>query len=160
TMTWGGSGSPSTLSLDPDVIQGLSALVPGTPRATFTDALGHKDRWQLDTRGRPTEHLAADGGESTWARDGNGRGTGATDPLGRATTYTLDAKGYVTQESYADGTSRSYAFQSSFHALTTMTDERGSTSTMAYDGSGHLTNATDRLGKHTAYTYSSGLVRT
>jgi RHS repeat-associated protein len=152
TMTWGSNGSPSVTGYSPAAVQGLSAAVRSAV-AQQTDALGDVTQWQLDAAGRPTQQTAPNGAVTTWKRDGNGYVTSTTDPLRRTTTLALDAAGYTTQVTNPDATSESYAYQSSFHALTTMTDARGQTSTFAYDGSGHQTSATDPLGKRTTTTY-------
>ena len=37
--------------------------------ASITDGLGRTTRWLLDTAGRPTQGIAADGGVTKWTRD-------------------------------------------------------------------------------------------
>ncbi len=44
-----------------------------------------------------------------------------TDPLNRLATSTRDRVGYVTQTKYPDGNTVNDAYQTSFHALTTLT---------------------------------------
>jgi RHS repeat-associated protein len=160
TITWGsstgpgGAANPSTTAVNPLVVQGLNALVAGTPQASVTDPDGHTTRWQLDSQGRPLQTIAADGGVIQDAYS-NGFLTSKTDPLGRTTTYALDSKGYVTQETLPDGSTISMQYQSAFHALTTYTNERGYNTTYTYDSQGHKLTETNALGQTTSYAYNA-----
>src|SRR5262249_39214140 len=160
-MTQGAISVGGVTNLDrtvpgPADVQGLSALVAGTMvYASSTDPTGHVEKWSLDQKGRPLVYIAGDGGKTTWGYT-NGYVTKETDALGNVTSYTRDGSGYITKEELPDSSVLTYQYQSNFHALTTMIDERGGTFTYAYDGSGHLTGETDALGNRSTYTYTGG----
>jgi RHS repeat-associated protein len=169
TMTQGTSGvSPTVYTVTSAILQSLgtngimSGITESPAQAVVTDPLGNVTKLTLDAAGRPTEQDNPDGGVWAWMRDANGRVTSQTDPLGRTTSYTLDSKGYVTQEALPDGVSTiGYAYQTAFHALTQVTDERGNQTNYAYDGSGHQTLTTDALLQKTTIGYlANGLVQT
>jgi RHS repeat-associated protein len=162
TWRWGNSSSPSTSTLVSANARGLVAAMGGgqtpflgDPTATWTDAVGDQTVSQMDSAGRLQSQQAADGGVSQWTRDGSGRVTVATDPLNRVTTYTRDALGYVTQETLPDGNTVKFAYQTAFHALTTLTNERNFSSTLGYDTAGHLTREADALGDVTTLSYDA-----
>src|SRR5262249_35873070 len=152
TLTWGLS---SNSTLTPAMVQGLGGLVAGGAQAVSTDPLGRVTKQRFDPDGRVLERLAPDGGLWKVTRDGQGRVSTATDPLGRTTSYTRDALGFVTQEELPDNALRTYQYQSAFHALTTMVNERGYTTKYGYDGQGHRTTETNALNQTTTYGYSS-----
>src|SRR5262249_51784218 len=102
-ITWGSSTSPSVSVLSPAGVQGLSTLAIGSALAKLTDPLGHVFLQGLDTKGRLTQDIAADGGQTNYVLDGNGFPTSVTDPLNRTTTYVRDAQEYITQETLPDG---------------------------------------------------------
>jgi RHS repeat-associated protein len=154
TYTLGGSGSPTTTVVQPAASVGLLAAVGVAVQGSETDADGDRTSWQMDQQGRPLVQTAADGGVTTFTYS-NGFLSSETDPLGRTTTYTLDSLGFTTQEELPDGSLITYQYQSAFHALTTYTDERGNTTTYAYDASGHLTSQTNALGQTTTYAYNA-----
>jgi YD repeat-containing protein len=155
TFTWGsptgpgGVANPSTTVLSPAVAQGLAAALPGPAQATSTDPDGHSTVMQLDAQGRPLSQVAADGGVTSWTYS-NGFVSTVTDPLGRTTTYQLDGAGYVTQATLADGGTLGYQYQDPNHVLTSYTNERGYSTTYAYDTGighlGHLTSMTEGIG--------------
>jgi RHS repeat-associated protein len=156
TWTEGAGSTATTLTLDPAVL--VDGLAAAPVRAQVTDAAGNVTRWELDERGRPLRRIAPDGGTSTWARNASSWITSSTDPLGRITTYMRDAQGYVTQEQRPDGSSRSYGYQSAFHALTTFVNERGHLATFGYDSQGHRVSQRDTGGGLTTYAWSQGLL--
>jgi RHS repeat-associated protein len=165
TITFGSSTSPSTLAVAPAALQGLApASGNGTPAigsalASVTDPANNTAGWVLDPVGRLIQQIASDGGITQWQRNSSGYVTLLTDPLNRVTTFQRDSAGYITQETLPDGTSRSFAYQSAFHALATFTNERNQTVTYGYDTLGHLTRATNPLGQASAYSYAaSGLL--
>ncbi len=159
SITEGSSGSPSVWNITSLGSQGLTTLVSEGLWVSETDPLGHQTQEKLDSQGRVTQVLAADGGIWQYSYS-NGFLNSATDPLGRTTTYARDSQGYVTQETLPDGSTQQYQYQSAFHALTTFTDERGNSSTFAYDSAGHLTGTTDPLGAITAMSWTaSGLLQ-
>src|SRR5262249_40752955 len=161
TMTQGATSVGGVTNLDrtvpgPANVQGLSALVAGTMvYASSTDPTAHVEKWSLDAQGRPLVYIAGDGGKTVWGYT-NGYMTKETDALNQITTLTRDGSGYITKEELPDGSVLTYQYQSAFHALTTMIDERGGTFTYAYDGSGHLTSETDALSNRSTYTYTGG----
>ncbi len=153
--------NPSQSALYPAVTQGLGSLVAGTVIGRLIDPVGAEMWAQMTPEGRPLAMNGGDNGTTYLSYSGNDYFSGETDPLGRTTTYTLDAEGYPTAETFPDGSVVTLQYQTAFHALTTMTDERGETTTFAYDAAGHVTGMTDALGKHTTYGYySNGLVET
>jgi RHS repeat-associated protein len=154
TYTLGGSGSPTTTSVIPVAAVGLSAAAAGTVLGSLTDALSDKTTWQLDSQGRPLVQTAPDGGVTTYTSS-NGYVATETDPLNRTTTYTRDGSGYVTSQTNPDGSIITYQYQSAFHALTTVINERNYTTTFAYDGQGHQISQTNALGQTTSYTYNA-----
>jgi RHS repeat-associated protein len=157
----GSAGSltnPSVTSFYPALTQGLSTLVAGTVYANLTDPDGNTTLQQMDSQGRTLTQVGSDGGVTTLTYS-NGFLSSQTDPLNRTTTYSLDSKGYVTLQTLPDGSTITLQYQSAFHALTTLVDERGDTTTYAYDSGGHHTSTTDALNDRTTYTYSSGLLR-
>jgi RHS repeat-associated protein len=156
--TWveGEGETATTMTLFPAVeLQGLSG---GPLKAFVTDGLGNLTSWELDERGRPLRRVAPGGGASTWTRNASSWVTSFTDPLQRITTYTRDAQGYVTLEQRPDGSSRSFAYQTAFHALTTFVNERGHLATFAYDPQGHRVSMRDTGGGLTTYAWSQGLL--
>jgi RHS repeat-associated protein len=151
--------NPSVTAFSPALTQGLSALVAGTVYATTTDPDGNTTLQQMDSQGRTLTQVAADGGVTTLTYS-NGFLSSQTDPLNRTTTYSLDSKGYVTLQTLPDGSMITYQYQSNFHALTTLVDERGDTTTFAYDSGGHLTSVTDPLSHTSTASYTaSGLLQ-
>jgi RHS repeat-associated protein len=154
TYTLGNSTSPTTTAVSPVAAVGLSAAAAGTVLGSLTDALSDKTTWQLDSQGRPLVQTAADGGVTTNTYS-NGYLTAQIDPLNRTTTYTRDGSGYITSQTNPDGSIVTYQYQSAFHALTTVTNERNYTTTFAYDGQGHQTSQTNALGQTTSYTYNT-----
>jgi RHS repeat-associated protein len=157
TITWG-SGSASVSEVTPEAVSALTTAVAGSVHGSLTDPDGHTTLEWLDANGRLTQEVDADGG--LW-KDGYSSGflTSQTDALGRITSYALDAKDFVTLETLPDGSTRQSQYQSAFHALTTFTDERGDTSTSAYDSQGHLTSTTDATGATTTQTWINGLLQ-
>jgi YD repeat-containing protein len=125
-------------------------------RATRGKGRGHFP----DAAGRPTQQVAPDGGVWQWSRDASGYVSVTVDPLGRTTTLTRDSAGYVTQETLPDGSTRQYTYQSAFHALTRVQDERGAVTSYAYyTSSPHLYTVENPLNQRTTLTWtSSGLV--
>jgi RHS repeat-associated protein len=165
TYTWGGlSGvqqSPSVTGYNPALLTGLpSGPTPvaavGPAQASATDALGHTTLWQFDAQGRPLQETQPNGGVWTWARDSNGRVTVQTDPLHRVTTIAYDSSGYPTQVTQPDGSTLGYQYQSSFHALTQATDERGHITTFTYDSQGHELTMVNALNQTTTFGWTTG----
>ncbi len=163
TYTWGALSYNSLTNLSRYTYQpantlGLTGLVKYPLYASITDPLGNSTLSQMDPDGRPTTILAADGSITAMTYS-NGFVTTETDPQG-TTTYTLDGEAYVTNETLPDGSVITYQYQLFDHALTTMTDQRGNSTTYAYDSHGHMTGMTDALGDHTTYTYlTDGLLQ-
>jgi RHS repeat-associated protein len=143
SLTWGDTGSPTEIAIMPVAVRGLAAAYRNPedfsgndyrmPDAALTDALGNTTIFQLDGGGRPVVQVAPDGTTTVWVRDGAGRIESMTDPLGRTTTYQRDSLGYVTLETLPDNNTRSYVYQPAFHALTSVTDERGNDTDYTYD---------------------------
>jgi RHS repeat-associated protein len=70
-------------------------------------------------------------------------------------TLTVDAAGYVTREDLPDGRNRQYQYQSAYHALISMIDERGKQTKFGYDSSGHLVTITNALNQVTTNSYNA-----
>jgi RHS repeat-associated protein len=166
TFTWGSATSGGLSNPDVTIYRPVAAQVlispatVGTVFAKLTDPNNHVTLEQLDGQGRPLQQVAGDGGLTVWTRDSNGRVVTQTDPLSRVTTFTRDSLGYVTQETFPDGNSISYGYQSAFHALTTVTNERGYNTTYSYDSNGHLIRETNALTQTTTFGWTaSGLLQ-
>ncbi|MFO0968174.1 MAG: RHS repeat-associated core domain-containing protein [Gemmataceae bacterium] len=135
----------------------------GSPTATVTDPLGYATLYAFDSYGRLIKQVEANGATTTWTRDGAGRVTEIKDPLGRSTAFERDTKGYVTQETFPDAETQHWSYDSTYHGVTSFTDERGNTTIYVYDpATGHLQSTTDALLNQTSYAYSltTGLLET
>jgi RHS repeat-associated protein len=150
-------GEPNTW-LTPVAAEGLGSLYSKPVRAAVEDAAGRFQYSTLDGMGRPIQQQAADGSITSTTRSSAGWISSVTDALNRTTTLTRDSQGYVTQQTNPDGTSLSNSYQSAFHALISTTNERGNSTTFAYDSLGHPISSTDALGNQTAQSWSSGLL--
>src|SRR5262249_11401686 len=95
-------GDYSATTLNSAALFGLSALAP-VVRPNTVDGLSRTTRWLMDTSGRISQQIAADGGVTKYTRDGNGWVTGIDDPVGAHTTIVLDTSGYPTTITLADG---------------------------------------------------------
>jgi YD repeat-containing protein len=82
-----------------------------------------------------------------------------TDGLSRHTDFTYDAKGNVTGVTQLAGTqdavTTSYAYESTFSQLTSITDPLSHTTTLTRDVMGNVTTITDPLGHQTTFTYNT-----
>ncbi len=162
TVTLGTSSSPTRTVVSPVIVQGIgNTPAAGTVYGSVTDAVAAVTKVNVDQRGRTQEVIDATG-PGTQLTYTSGYVTKSTDALNRVTTYTRDAQGYVTKVTHPDLTSITYAYaNNAFHSLTTVTNERGYTTTMGYDGSGRHIRTTDALGGSVVYEYTSaGLLGT
>ena len=162
-QTWGAPGSPSVFDISPAATHGLGGLAKGSPTATVTDPLGYATLYAFDSYSRLIKQVEANGATTTWTRDGAGRVTEIKDPLGRSTAFERDTKGYVTQETFPDAETQHWSYDSTYHGVTSFTDERGNTTIYVYDpATGHLQSTTDALLNQTSYAYSltTGLLET
>ncbi len=162
TTTYGGVTNPTRSVVSPVIIQGVGTTpAAGTVYGSVTDAVGAVTKVNVDSRGRAQEVVDALGVGVQYTYS-SGYVTKVTDALNRVTTYTRDAQGYVTKVTNPDLTSMVYAYaNNAYHSLTTITNERGYTTTMGYDGSGRHIRTTDALGGSVVYEYTSaGLLGT
>jgi YD repeat-containing protein len=146
--------------VNPAILTGVGTTPGvGRPYGSTTDGLGSTRRLLVDPEGRPMQSIAAEGtaGNTTYS---DGYVTTQADAQGRVTTYTNDSEGYPTRIDFPDGTWVTYSYQSSPKAVTSMTDQRGFTTTFTYNAGGQLVSSTDALGNTTTYTYVSGLLQT
>src|SRR5262249_8402074 len=106
TITLGTSNSPTTVTFNPVILQGIGTTAKaGAIFGSTTDAVGAVSQWQVDSRSKPVQMIQADGSGAKYTYDSNGYLKTVADALNRVTTYTNDAQGYQTKVAYADGTS-------------------------------------------------------
>jgi YD repeat-containing protein len=159
-ITVGGVSNPTRVTVNPAILTGVGTTPGvGKPYGSTTDGLGSTRRLLVDPEGRPMQSIAAEGtaGNTTYS---DGYVTTQADAQGRVTTYTNDTEGYPTRIDFPDGTWVTYSYQSSPKAVTSMTDQRGFTTTFTYNAGGQLVSSTDALTNTTTYTYVSGLLQT
>jgi RHS repeat-associated protein len=109
-----------------------------------TDTAGHQTQYFYEDSSHPTlvtRIVDAQGTETSYQYDGNGRLIKTTDPLGHSTSYGYDSFGQRTSVTDALGHSTS----SSYDDLGRMTDSTGIdglTTHYEYDAAGHLIKST------------------
>jgi RHS repeat-associated protein len=95
---------------------------------------------------------------SQWQR-GTNLISGVTDALGRTTNYTFDGLGNLLSMTFLAGTpnavTTSFTYDTTYSALTSITDPLGHVRQIGYDSKGNPTSATDAIGNTATFTYTS-----
>jgi YD repeat-containing protein len=133
-------GLGSVWHLTPEAVQGLQtspAASGSRDVGVLTDPRGFASTYTLDHLGYQTKLQTPDGAVQAWERDGQEQVIVAVDGLGRPTVYTYQygtGKGDLVEVDTPDGGVQTYAYEPTFH---------------------HLTSATNALGRRSAYTYAA-----
>ena len=135
---------------------------PSSAIATWTNPLGGVRQLAVDALGNVIRDVAADGTETLYARDSNGRITSVTQPdpdgagplTAPVTTYTYNSTGDMTQMVLPGGATRSWTWNSAHQPLTEM-DELGQTTTFVWNSNRTLASKTLPTGATISYAYNS-----
>jgi RHS repeat-associated protein len=103
-----------------------------------TDRIGQKTTYGYDPNGRLTKVTDPASNVTQYAYYEDGTLETLTDPNGNVTTWAVDIQGRPVQKTYADGTTETYAYESSTSRLHSRTDGLGQVTTYAYGTDGSL----------------------
>jgi RHS repeat-associated protein len=128
----------------------------------YTDQRGYTWYFQLDRFGNVRQTNDYYGAINTSYLDANGLlyKLEAADPDGigaltsSTTKFGYNASGDQIKAINADGTTRSYTYDSSLHRMLTETDELGRVTTMTINAYGNVLTKTNNAGKTWTYTYN------
>lgn len=129
----------------------------------FIDRLGNTWYFQLDRFGNVRQTKDVYDAINTSYLDPNGMiyKLEAADPDGAGaltsstTKFGYNSKGDLLKGINADGTSKSYTYDSTLHRVLTATDELGRVTTMTIDSYGNVLTKTNNASKTWTYTYNS-----
>jgi YD repeat-containing protein len=115
----------------------------------ITDGLARNTDFLTDGAGRLTALTLGDGGVWTYDRNWAGQVTRFEDPLGQETFYEYDetfyeydAEGDLVQITLPDESTQEFTYDSTFHRVTSVTNEEGLTTTYTYNAYGDLETVT------------------
>jgi RHS repeat-associated protein len=161
-QTTGSGGEAAAYLIQSGSQVGGTAPSRGTAWSRVTDPLGRVTITQSDSKGRVLKRINPDGGVEIYLRDFEGRVTSYRDALGRTTTFERDEFGFVTAITLPNSATIEYEYQTDFHALTQVIDERGIHTLYGIDSEGHVESVTQAYGTadatSTFYTYVDGHV--
>jgi YD repeat-containing protein/YVTN family beta-propeller protein len=153
-------------TLLPSDAQGLLNNVPGgTPAAPIatdvlaqlTDGLSRTTQIRTDPLGAATQTVDPLGRATAVQRNGHGLPTRITRPDGAVITLRYDGLGNLLQTEQLDplaGTFRTFfTYEPTFNQVTGITDPRGNTTSITYDGNGNPVMITDALNTTTTLAY-------
>ncbi len=106
-----------------------------------------------DDNGRMVSQIDADGNETNFDHDIEGRQSIVRDRLGRSTQLFYDDQGNVTTRIDAAGNTWTYSFDGDFNQLTE-TNPLGEVTRNTYDDNNNVLTTTDPLNNTTTYTYN------
>ncbi len=106
------------------------------------------------TTGGQTSSVDAQGGTTSYVRDGSRALLQMTDPQSRTTSYVYDGNYNVTAITNALGKVTKFSYTAYFNRLSSVIDPLGRTNSLGYDSHGNLTGITNALGKVTTITYN------
>jgi RHS repeat-associated protein len=108
-----------------------------------------------------TDHQGEDGLSFPMSYDSDGRTSSVTDRLGDTTSYTYHpASGKIASVTDADATVRTFTYTPrtfggvTFHDLTGVTYQDGTSESFVRDAAGNVTSRTDRAGEVSTFTYN------
>ena len=132
-------------------------------RTSTTDPLGHVTSWTYDAAGNQLSATDALGHSSSVTYNGLNEPLIVTDLMGVQTSNTYDSAGHLLSTStplvgsspaVSATTTRTYGDPAHPADVTAVTDPRGKTSQMTYDGYGQLIATVDPLGRKTTIDYT------
>jgi len=160
-------GQANNLSVTAAVEQGISggtSLVNGV--GVFTDALplNHPVTYVMDTLGRLTGRVTADGASQTWVRNAAGFVTAYTDGMNHTTTFGYSGPNNAngpdrTSVTLPDGGVWQYAFDTKFHHLIQSTDPRNNITTYVLNGTGDVGTILYANSTSETMVWSNGLLQ-
>ena len=166
TFTYGSDGRVTGVALGTAPAYTILAAVDNGGAAQVTDPDGNLTTYGLDSRGRELSETDPGSLTQTWVRDSHGQVTSYTDQRGLTTTYTYvygtynstlgGGDGDLVEMTNPDGSTETYAYDSTFNEVDKSVDEDGNVTTSVISTTnGDVLSTTDPLGT-TTNTWGTG----
>jgi RHS repeat-associated protein len=120
----------------------------------LVDPVGRVTQFVVDSLGKSTATVFADGTQAISSYDEEGNLLTHTDPVGNTTTYQHDGSGRLLSIIFPDGASQQTVYDVEGHVLKEV-DPLGHTTTHDYDADGHEVHTIDATGAVTTKDYDA-----